>query len=70
MYKVNITSFVDDVNGVHVESRPLHEKIIVSESHPRVLSVYKDEEKERRSSVISGSPFPMSRQVSTIPEGL
>ena len=71
MYKVNITAFVEDVNDAIVESKPLHEKIILSsinDQNPK-LSIFRDEEKERRSSIISSSPFPLSRQVSSIPEG-
>ena len=68
MYRINITAVVDDVNKVAIESKPLHEKIVVVDDSKNSITVYREEERERRLSILSNNPLPMSRQVSSIPE--
>ena len=63
LYKINIMALVSDINKLPVESRPLHDKVIVTNGE---LTLYKeDADRERRQSVFGGSSSPIiSRQVS------
>ena len=63
LYKINITALVSDINKLPVESRPLHEKVIITDGE---LTLYKeDADRERRQSVFDCSLSPViSRQVS------
>ena len=66
LYKINIMALVSDINKLPVESRPLHEKLIITDGE---LTLYKeDSDKERRQSVFGCSSLSpvISRQVSRI----
>ena len=66
VYKINITACVLDINKVVIESKPLHEKIILTDADE--LNIFREEtDKERRLSVLSNTPF-ITRQVNTVPE--
>ena len=57
VYKINITACVEDINKVVIESKPLHEKITVTDGGK--LSIFREEpDRERRHSVLA-------RQMST-----
>ena len=63
LYKINIMALVSDIKKLPVESRPLHDKVIVTNGE---LTLYKeDADRERRQSVFGYSSSPnISRQVS------
>ena len=63
LYKINIMALVSDIKKLPVESRPLHDKVIVTNGE---LTLYKeDADRERRQSVFGCSSSPIiSRQVS------
>ena len=66
VYKINITACVSDINKAVIESKPLHEKIILTDADE--LNIFREEtDKERRLSVLSNTPF-ITRQVNTVPE--
>ena len=44
VYKINIFSVVEDASGAVIESKALHEKIVLQSDG--ALSIYKEEEKE------------------------
>ena len=55
MYRINITAVVEDVNKVAIESKPLHEKIVVVDDTKNSITVFKEEERERRLSFLSSA---------------
>ena len=63
LYKINIMALVSDINKLPVESRPLHDKVIITAG---ALTLYKEADKERRQSVFGCSSLSpvISRQVS------
>ena len=63
VYKINITACVEDINKVVIESKPLHEKITVTEGGK--LSIFREEaDKERRPSLLNNGLF-LARHMST-----
>ena len=55
VYKINITACVEDINKVVIESKPLHEKITVTDGGK--LSIFREDPgRERRHSVLSSGP--------------
>merc|ERR1712150_259669 len=67
VYKINVTACVEDINKVVIESKPLHEKIILTDGGK--LSIFREEtqDKERRSSVQSNAPL-IEKQVTLAPD--
>ena len=63
VYKINITACVEDINKVVIESKPLHEKITVTDEGK--LSIFREEaDKERRPSLLNNGLF-LARHMST-----
>ena len=63
VYKINITACVEDINKVVIESKPLHEKITVTDDG-KLIIFREDPGRERRHSVLSSGPC-LARQMST-----
>ena len=63
LYKINIMALVSDINKLPVESRPLHDKVIITDGE---LTLYKEADSERRQSVFGCSSLSpvISREVS------
>ena len=63
VYKINITACVEDINKVVIESKPLHEKITVTDGGK--LSIFREEaDRERRPSLLNNGLF-LARHMST-----